>query len=194
MRKIKKFERLTQLEPVNLEKRIVLSESDRDSDRSPHCHSSESALEDFIVDSEDEGNQTAMDKSLKLLQLAKATMPSICSMKLQEDYDKLLLDFFKEEMEMGDSSRGYAMCISTSSVKLDHELLNVAMDWIIGQPRELFLGWEVQKNREAYIRDMERTGQWRKKLDEEKQEVALELEVEVFTALINELCLDLVSS
>ncbi|CAI9093931.1 OLC1v1029544C1 [Oldenlandia corymbosa var. corymbosa] len=250
LRKIKKFERLTELQPLNLEKRIivlsesdhdsegssgyVLSESDRDSDRnsgyilseydgdsdrtpprssirsrqfvssesdrdvadsdrSPPCHSSESSSEDFIDYSEDEENQATSDKSFKLLQLAKSTMPSFCSMKLKTNYDKLLMDFFKEGMEMEKISPENAICVSSNTkIQLDHELVAAAKDWITGQPRELYLGWEVPKNRETYMRDMERDGTWRRS-NEEKQEVATELEVEVFATMMKELCHDLLS-
>ncbi|CDP09814.1 unnamed protein product [Coffea canephora] len=173
MKKTNRFERLTQLEPVNLQKRIALSESDQESNESPQRHSSESV---FILDSEEEENQ-ASDKPFKLLQLVKATIPSI-SQHFKADHDNLLLDFFKEGMEEDSSSHEHA------------KLLKVANSWIMGQPRELFLEWDVQKNREAYIRDMERGWTWRK-LNEEKQEVALELEVEVFASLMIELLNDL---
>nr|XP_027084259.1 uncharacterized protein LOC113706536 isoform X1 [Coffea arabica] len=184
MKKINRFERLTQLEPVNLQKRIALSESDQESNESPQRHSSESV---FILDSEEEENQ-ASDKPFKLLQLVKATIPSI-SQHFKADHDNLLLDFFKEGMEEDSSSHEHAKVL-TRRVKLDDELLKVANSWIMGQPRELFLECDVQKNREAYIRDMERGWTWRK-LNEEKQEVALELEVEVFASLMIELLNDL---
>lgn len=187
MNKIKRFERLTQLEPVNLEKRIASLVSDHESNESPQFHSSESLHDDSILDSEEEENQ-ASDKAFKLLQLVTTTMPSV-SLEFKADHDKLLLDFFEEGMALDSSIPEHAKEL-TRSIELDNKLLNVANSWIMGQPRELFLEWEVRKNREAYIRDMERGGTWRK-LNEEKQEVAMELEVEIFTSLINELLNDL---
>lgn len=194
MKKIKRFERLTltHLEPVNLEKRIALSESDRESNESPQRHCSEYVHQDFILDIEEDENQ-AEDKAFKLLELMKATMPSV-SRKLKADHDKLLLDFFKEGMEMDkNSSPEHATELIPRGVKLDNELLNDANDWITGKPQELFLEWEVQKNRQAYIRDMERGGAWRN-LNDERKEMALDLEVEVFASLMNELLHDLISS
>ena len=52
----------------------------------------------------------------------------------------------------------------------------------------MFLGWEVVKNRQAYIRDTEKGGRW-SKLDAEREEVALE----VFASLMDEILLDLFS-
>ncbi|KAL3499417.1 hypothetical protein ACH5RR_038510 [Cinchona calisaya] len=127
---------------------------------------------------EEEENQES-DKAIKLLdQLVKATiLPSIISLECKpDDHDKLLLDFFWEgirEMELA------------TSVNLDNELLNVANSWIIFR-----MG--VQTNGAAYIPDMEREGTtWKGLINEEKQEVAMELEVEVFASLMNELLNDL---
>ncbi|KAL3498767.1 hypothetical protein ACH5RR_041499, partial [Cinchona calisaya] len=194
MKKIKRFERLTLLEPVNLEKRITRSESDHESNESPLHGSSQSVHEvlDFTLDSEEEENNQASDKALELLQLVKATMPTNSSLKFKADYhEKLLLDFFKEGLILEMDNINCSLGLTT----LDHnKLINVAQDWIMGQPRELFLEWEVQTNRAAYIRDMERGGTWMKVNIEEKKEVVLEVEVEVFDSLMNDLLHDLLSS
>ena len=94
------------------------------------------------------------------------------SLRLNSD-DNLFLDFFIE-----------ATC-EDNNVS-DCELLDMAKDWMNGEPQEVLLGWEVQKNREVYIREMEKGGMWGK-LDEDRQEVALELEAEIFTSLVNDL-------
>ncbi|KAM7531235.1 hypothetical protein LguiB_034645 [Lonicera macranthoides] len=97
------------------------------------------------------------------------TMPSV-SFKFNPN--NLLIDFFRE------------------TNTFDSVALDVARDWVSGQPRELLLGWEVQKSREAYIKNMEKGGKWRD-LDEDKREVVLELGDEVLTDLVNEFILDL---
>ncbi|MED6221796.1 hypothetical protein PIB30_058156 [Stylosanthes scabra] len=72
------------------------------------------------------------------------------------------------------------------------EICKVAEDWVVGNPQELYLGWEVKKGRELYIREMEKCLEWRNYNDTQQvQHLAIELETEVFTALINELLLDL---
>lgn len=104
-----------------------------------------------------------------LLHQTKASMPSY-PLKLKAD--NLLLDFFRERIASG-----------------FHEgLIEEAEDWINGKPRGSFMEWRVQKNRECYIRDMEKGGEW-KALDQETEEVAVELENEVFDALLNEVLL-----
>ena len=118
----------------------------------------------------------AEHKALDLLDLIKATMIPSSSFKFTAD--NLLLDFFREEI----------------TDKFNHDqLINVAKGWVNGSPHEMFLGWEMQQNREVYIRDMENGGRW-SNLDEHKEEVALELEAEVFASLVNELFLDVFSS
>ena len=132
------------------------------------------------MDSEEEENQ-ASDKPFKLLQLVKATIPSI-SQHFKADHDNLLLDFFKEGMEEDSSSPEHAKVL-TRRVKLDDELLKVPTSWIMGQPSELLLECDVQKNREDYIRDMDRGWTWWE-LNEVQPEVALALEVEDFASVL----------
>lgn len=107
------------------------------------------------------------EKTLALLCQAKANMPSY-ALKLKAD--KLLLDFFRERI-----------------VTEFHEgLIDEAEDWINGRKTQVpFMEWGVQKNREGFVRDMENGGEW-KALDQETEEVAVEVENDVFAALLNE--------
>lgn len=178
MKKIQRFECLTQLEPLNLEKRIVSSESESES---PLTNTSETEVEE-----QEEDKQTVESKALDLVQELKASLPSY-NMKLKAE--KILLDFFKERIlnaseHSEDLTRGDAF---------NNKLLQVAKDWINGKPIEVLLDWKVQQNRMAYIRDIESRGEW-KNTDLEKQEVILELEIEVFASLMNELLLDIIFS
>ncbi|XP_016440341.1 uncharacterized protein LOC107766122 [Nicotiana tabacum] len=180
MKKIQRFECLTQLEPLNLEKRIVSSESESES---PLTNTSETEVEE---QEKEEDKQTVESRALDLVQELKASLPSY-NMKLKAE--ELLLDFFKgrilnasehsEELTKGDA--------------LNNKLLQVAKDWINGKPIEVLLDWKVRENRMAYIRDIESRGEW-KNTDLEKQEVILELEIEVFASLMNELLLDIIFS
>lgn len=171
MKKIRRFESLAQLEPVDLEKRIALGESDDESLESPvqtcsmFIHSNSNMFSEIR-----EENGTERD-AMELLELVKATVPS----------DNLIM-----EKVGGDNP-------SASMVKGHKEFqqeLEVAQDWINGRSQEMFLGWEVKENRHIYIKDMENNGKWRN-LDGEKEEVALELELHIFTSLVNEALLDI---
>ncbi|XP_074325942.1 uncharacterized protein LOC141663988 isoform X3 [Apium graveolens] len=162
---LRRLESLSKLEPVVLEKRIALAECDNESVGSPLVP----IQENFISDSEEEYKKSEK-KSEELLEQMKARTPST---SLVLNSDNLFLDFFIE-----------ATC-ELNKVS-DCELLDLAKDWINGQPQEVLLGWEVQKNREVYIREMEKGGMWGK-LDEDRQEVALQLEAEIFTSLVNDL-------
>lgn len=126
----------------------------------------------MALDKEEDDDVITEHNAVELLKKMKTTMPSV-SFKFNPD--NLLIDIFRE------------------TNTFDKVALDVARDWINGQPREVLLGWEVQKSREAYIKNMEKGGKWRD-LDEDKKEVALELEDEVFTDLVNEFILDLFTS
>ncbi|OMP09634.1 hypothetical protein COLO4_05272 [Corchorus olitorius] len=153
MQKIRRFESLAQLEPVDLEKRIALAEHE-------------------------DGNNNKQDKfteaNEKLLKQLKSKYPSDCFYWA----DNLLLDFFSERM------------VEDEGVLIELELVKVAEDWINGNPQEVILGWEVQEGRKAYVKEMERIENWRS-FDEEKEEVGLKVELEVFSWLVDELLTDL---
>lgn len=195
MKKIRRFERLTaELEPVNLVQRIALTESDQESNESPLHYSYEPIIqEDFVSHMEqlvvEEENQ-AQGKSLRFLELIKDTMPSIT---INLNIEKLLLDFYKMEMDPSVKNDMGFMTNKYVNVTSDKLLLRTVQEWMNGQIVEKLLEWDVQKNREAYIRDMERRGEWRN-LEKEKEEVALEIEVEVFASLMNEVLDDLLLS
>lgn len=92
-----------------------------------------------------------------------------------------MLDFFKE-MIAGDQYSSF-----------HEELVEIAQEWINGRkPFDLFMEWEVEKNRQAYVKDMEKGGEW-KTLNEENEEVVLELGNEVFDSLMNEMLVDIMS-
>ncbi|KAK6137559.1 hypothetical protein DH2020_028701 [Rehmannia glutinosa] len=166
MKKIQRFECLAKLEPINLATQFAL-QSDSDMD--------EKSISDIEDEEEEEENEDE-NKALELLHQMKATLPSY-SPKLKPD--KLLLDFFRERV--------------TDESSFDEGLLEEADDWINGRKsRELFVEWEVQGNRKAYIKDMEKGGEW-KTLEQESDEVALELETVVFDELLNEVLLEISS-
>lgn len=169
MKKIKRFECLTELEPLNLDKRIASSESESES---PLNNSPETE-----VDEEEEDKQTVESRAIDLVQELKASMPSY-SLKLKTE--KFLFDFFKERILNGDN-------------EFNNKMLELAQDWINGKPIDVLLDWKVQENRMAYIRAIESRGEW-KNTEVEKQEVILELEVDIFASLMNEVVVDIIFS
>ncbi|KAI7987980.1 hypothetical protein LOK49_LG13G01289 [Camellia lanceoleosa] len=183
MDKIQQFENLGQqldLEPVDLEKQFSSSEFEDEFPEPPSP-----CLSDSIQEEENEAEHKALD----LLKLIKFTIPS-SSFKFMAD--DLLLDFLRERIT---EAQSHTKTVMGDDEKLESELLNVIEDWVTGQPQEMLVEWEVQKNRQAYMREMEKGGKWSKMdEDEHKDEVAMELEIEVFDSLVNELLLDLFSS
>ncbi|XP_060210230.1 uncharacterized protein LOC132637099 [Lycium barbarum] len=184
IKKIKRFECLTELEPLNLDKRITSSESESESILT---NSSETEVDQ--EEEKEEDKQTVENKALNLVKELKASMPSY-SLKLKAE--KLLFDFFKERIvnaceHSKEQTRGYEFD------EFKNKLLQVAKDWINGKPIDVLLDWKVQGNRMAYIRAIDSRGEW-KNTELDKQELILELEVEVFASLINELLIDIIFS
>ncbi|KAG5593105.1 hypothetical protein H5410_043619 [Solanum commersonii] len=169
MKKIKRFECLTMLEPLNLDKRIASSESESES---PLNNSSETE-----VDEEEEDKQRVERQALDMVQELKESMPSY-TLKLKTE--ELLFDFFKERILNGDD-------------EFKNKPLELAQDWINGKPIDVLLDWKVQENRMAYIRAIETRGEW-KNTELEKQEVIFEVEVDIFASLMNEVLVDVMLS
>ncbi|KAJ8565412.1 hypothetical protein K7X08_007988 [Anisodus acutangulus] len=97
------------------------------------------------------------------------------------DDDQLLFDFFWNELI---TSRNHQN-------NFDEKLMREAKSWINGDYNGEF-EWEIEDKREAYIKYMERVAKWNK-FEEEKQELILDLEFEVFNDLVQEVLEDVLS-
>lgn len=167
MQKRRNFKSIASLEPVVLEKRIASSEVEEDK---PHNNNHSTKQLQNIEET------NARD----LLNFFKRSIPSNSLMNKAEN---LLFDYFKQSI--GENNNvGH-------SKKL--HLCNVAEDWIRGKPREQYLGWEVKDGRRVYISEMDKCGEWQNS-DQATQELALEMQNEIFTSLVNELVLELATS
>ncbi|KAL7123141.1 hypothetical protein ACP275_01G086700 [Erythranthe tilingii] len=175
MKKIQRFECLAKLEPVDLATRFALQSDDSDNESTSSFTTEDKSMSDIEEQEEEKDENEAEYKALKLLHQMP---PNYDNLKLINNAQKLLLDFFRERI-------GSGQCTS-----LEEELLEEAQNWTNDKmPRGVFLEWGVQKNRQAYVEDMEKCGEW-KTLDQENGDVALELEGEVFDALLKEVLLE----
>ncbi|MBA0852559.1 hypothetical protein Goshw_006889 [Gossypium schwendimanii] len=166
MPKVRRFESLAQLEPVDLEKRIAMAELEDES----------SLLRSVSV------NNNGMSEE-KLLKLLKAKFPSQI---FKFRADNLLLDFFWETFMVEDKGERHDMGFEDFGVKS----LKVVEDWVNGNSQEFVLGWELHEGRKAYLKDMERNENWRN-FNEEKEDVGSALELELFSSLVDEVLTDL---
>lgn len=177
--KAHRCEALSRLKPMQLERRIALSELE---DEVPVQYPSLAPSPSVLSKVQDDERKIE-EKIRELLDVAAGIDPSFTS-----KVDILLLDFFRERLEEESANK-----IAIGGLdEFESELLKVAEGWINRQPQEVFLGWEVEDGRHAYIKDMERRERWRN-VDEEKMEVALGLEVEVWGSLMDEVLLDIFS-
>jgi hypothetical protein len=180
MQKIRRFESLAQLDPLDLEKRIAMAELEDESLESPVQHCSVSIHSDNDNDFKETKENGTEKQAQELLKHVKSTI------SLASKVDSLLLDFFKEKIV-----ENYAGGSMVGSYKEFEQELRVAQEWIDGQPKEMFLGWEMVERRHVYVKHMEKSGKW-ENVDQGKEEVALELEAEVFNSLVDEVLLDYV--
>ncbi|KAK9984468.1 hypothetical protein SO802_033993 [Lithocarpus litseifolius] len=183
MHKIRRFECLAQLEPVVLEERIALCELNHESPQSPMQPCPLSTQDNNTFNKKEENQTEQLIKAQELLDLIRTKRsPSGSKFKV----DSLLLDFFEEKIEENNVN---ASTTTRCDNEFQHEILKVTEDWLSGHPQELLLGW-LQDGREVCVKDMEKGGMWSILVEEEK-EVALEVEDEVWTTLLNDLLLDL---
>ncbi|RZC72812.1 hypothetical protein C5167_048289 [Papaver somniferum] len=204
MQKIRRFEGLGQLDPINLSKRIasfeaILShdslESPSDSyassiftSNSSHVISSVSEQQEEEEEEEEEDQMSkAEEKAKKLFQCtiketARNEENNLKSVNSIEDL--LLLDFFKDEvMERTTNER---MVVSKSSEeKLDNELLRVAKNWMNGQCDPL--DWGLQDSRKVHVREMEKGVQWRIS----NEDIVFEMEIMITGSLMDEVLAEL---
>lgn len=176
LQNIRRFESVTELEPVDLEKRIALMELDSNLMRESPVRPSMS------IHRLHKEKTTAERRAQNLLKLMKAETQCEGS---DFNTDALLLDFFREGIM---ERKG-----NPDAEEMDQELVRVAEEWMNGRHRDLLPGWEMQKSRKAYIKDMEERGRWRKP-EEEREEVAAEVEREVLTMMLDEMLSELSAS
>lgn len=161
MHKTRRFESVSQLEPVKLEDRIAQSVL-------------ESSVETCSEFAEEENH--AEKKTMALLQLMKSSISCHHLLKY-EVQESLLLAFFKEKIIEKNIS--------------DFDMLQTAKDWVNGQVQVMFLEWESEKNRQTYVQEMEKAVKWSKYGNEvEKENVVLDLEYELFNSLVEDILLD----
>lgn len=172
MHKIRRFENLGQLKPVDLDKRMAMTQLE-DERLASSIESNSQSLQNEIHGRE------SVDKARELVKMVFKTTKAP-SNTLAFKADNLLFDFFRESIAVEEYQKN----------AMEEELVKVAEDWINEKSQEVLLGWEVEEGRNGYVKDMEKGGKWRK-LDEENEEVVLELEIEVWNTLLNELLLDL---
>ncbi|KAE9614166.1 hypothetical protein Lal_00016706 [Lupinus albus] len=172
------FKSVASLERVTLEKRMTRLDLEIETYELRSSLFPSSVLVPTMVTQNVTTNVLIHNIDENVLDLLNFIKKSIPSNYLITKVENLLFDYFKQSIEENNN--------------IDHSkklhLSEVAQDWIIGQPQELYLGWEVKEGRHAYIRDMDK--EW-KFFDQQSQQVTLELENEVLTSLINELVLDL---
>ncbi|OVA16159.1 hypothetical protein BVC80_8929g21 [Macleaya cordata] len=191
MQKIRRFESLGQLDPVNLDKRIATFELNDTLESSTDTSSSISTNGTNYIEEEQEQEQDeefkAEEKARKLLEVLikqTSTEEEIC--KSTEDF--LLLDFFKVEILERSTKR---VVKGGNDDELDNELLSLGKDWMNGNCGQL--DWGVEESRKVHITEMEKEGNWRSVSEEEQGEVGLEMEIMILGSLMDELLLDLSS-
>ncbi|CAN1147510.1 hypothetical protein LINPERHAP2_LOCUS15920 [Linum perenne] len=165
MRKLRRFERLDELKPLDLEKRITVIELDSSSSSSTERHS-EVEEERLVIIRKDPH---------ELLSMVKERAESSSSKGLISKCELLLLDFFEEKLELG---KEWQM----------KEELETVEEWVNGEEKEMFNGWEVKESRNVYLKHMDVNGEW-SNVGERKEEVGLELENHIFDSLIHQVFL-----
>ncbi|KAI3836320.1 hypothetical protein MKW92_035775 [Papaver armeniacum] len=205
MQKIRRFEGLGQLDPINLSKRIasfeaILShdslESPSDSyassiftSNSSHVISSVSEQQEEEEEEEEEDQMSkAEEKAKKLFQCTiKETARNDENLKsVNSIEDLLLLDFFKDEIIENTSSERVVMS-KRSEEKLDNELLRLAKNWMNGLCDPL--DWGLQDSRKIHVKEMEKGGQWRIS----NEDIVFEMEIMIMGSLMDEVLAELLS-
>ncbi|CAK7347994.1 unnamed protein product [Dovyalis caffra] len=183
MEKIRRFETLAKLDPVDLDNWTSIDEnisSGEDDDNDEDVDHELEGIEETNTSYEEEELPEVEEKAWKLLNHVKESGLECCN-----DNMDLLLDFFRDEL----TARTYEW----KKNGIEVELLNKAKAWINGEDSLWAVGWELEHKKEVHVRDMDREGRWNK-FEEEQQQLALEIENGVLGLLVDDLLLDLISS
>ncbi|KAI3925722.1 hypothetical protein MKX01_003281 [Papaver californicum] len=203
MQKIRRFEGLGQLDPINLSKRIASFEAilSHDSLESPSDSYASSIFtsnsSSYVISSvseqqeEEEEEQDHMskaeEKAKKLFQCTiKETARNENHKSVNSIEDLLLLDFFKDEI-IERTTNERVIVSKRSEEKLDNELLRLAKNWMNGQCDPL--DWGLQDSRKVHVREMEKGGHW----GINYEDLVFEMESMITGSLMDEVLADLLS-
>ncbi|KAJ4842194.1 hypothetical protein Tsubulata_032616, partial [Turnera subulata] len=173
MQKIRRFENLAKLDPVNLEKWMDESMSSGEAGNDGDNVEEE--------EEEEEGGCRIKEKAWQLLNYVKTTS-AMEGCRDDKNVDQFLLDFFSDELASG-------MYQSTTSDDFDKIMVSKAKAWLDGEDN-LVIRWEEQCKREAYVVEMDRGGKWAK-LGEENDKVGLEIGDALLGLVLDDLLLEL---
>lgn len=99
--------------------------------------------------------------------------------ELYTDDEQVIFDFFIDELSINGKF---------DDDEFDGKLLRIAESWMDGEFEESY-EWEVEEERESFVKDMEKGICW-SKFEEEQRELCEELEVRVLDSLMDDLVLD----
>ncbi|KAL5727730.1 hypothetical protein ACHQM5_000890 [Ranunculus cassubicifolius] len=167
MHKIRRFESLAKIEPLELEKRIDLFELECPSD---------SPLNSINTGVEFNEEEVESERARELVKLFTGTVVGEC---LRGTTNDLLFDFFRDEIIEKNVSK---------KAQKEDEMFKVAKDWLNGD--NVLLDWTVEESRKVHIKEMERGGMW-KEVEDEKKALAIEMEEDVLDLLMDEMLFDL---
>ncbi|GAA0175023.1 hypothetical protein Leryth_013449 [Lithospermum erythrorhizon] len=97
--------------------------------------------------------------------------------------DNFLMDFFWEELSTNKKDEKDEL--------LEGKLVATAQDWLRGVQEGCYV-WTEENKRENYVKEMEKGLKWTKH-EEEKEEMASELEKLVLNSLVDEVLFDLIT-
>ncbi|KAG6606125.1 hypothetical protein SDJN03_03442, partial [Cucurbita argyrosperma subsp. sororia] len=158
---LKRLEKGAELEPVDLKKRFA---------------------DLGLIISTKEGQRE--QKALELVRLVKCTTKSQCfTLKTENLVLDLIHEKLEEEEEDESSARGCGF--------EEEKVVKLIEGWVDGEGGEMrVMGWELAEGRSLYIKDMEKAGKWRS-LGGEKEELAAEVETELWICLLDDLLVGL---
>ncbi|KAL6130837.1 hypothetical protein ACLB2K_069215 [Fragaria x ananassa] len=136
--------------------------------------------EEGLYYEEEAGEHEIEERAMEMLNHVKET--SLTPLYEDSMEDKLLLDFFREEMG--------AQRNDQTEYGFDWEIISKAKAWISGENVAPF-EWGLEHKKEGIVRNMHKGGKWINKFEDEQEELAMEIQTAVLEYLVDELSVDL---
>ncbi|GKA55804.1 hypothetical protein Tco_0754876 [Tanacetum coccineum] len=121
------------------------------------------------------------EKAIQLMDHVKTT--SSTKESLDVTMDVMLLDFFRDELSTTKEGK--------IDGKFESRVLRMAKSWVRGED-DGSLEWELEGTRDVCIREMWKSGNW-KDFEDEKQDIAIDIEKMMLNHLLDELSIDLLN-
>lgn len=176
MQTIQRFETMANISPFNLDEWVSTDEESSVEGRETDVKFDDDCCDTVDTEIEDEDADEVEEKAAQLWNRVKERHATWIHEK------HLIMDYFRDEL----MQRTNSLLETYRDQHFENQLVGEAKGWLQGQRASEFESGSGEQRRQACAREIERQDWNEKRMKEESEEVAVQIEDGLFTLLMNE--------